>query len=71
MMTPEAAKGGGRAPADFREEIKAAIAYYEEHGKCWLSVVTFIGIKALFGGWFELTNDLRGGTRIYRKRLSA
>lgn len=40
--------------AEIREEIKAAIAWYEERGKCWLSVVTFIGFRALFGTWAEV-----------------
>lgn len=49
--------------AEAREEIRAAIVYYDEHGWCWLSVVTFIGIRALFGGWHELIKSLRAPYR--------
>lgn len=42
-----------------REEIRAAIIYYDERGLCWLSVVTFIGIKALFGSFSELLRSAR------------
>jgi hypothetical protein len=43
-----------------REEIRAAIAHYDERGQCWLSVVTFLGIKWCFGGWYELCRSIRG-----------
>jgi hypothetical protein len=47
-------------------EIREAIKWYDERKQSWLSVVTFIGIRALFGGWFELLHsigrpDRRGG----------
>lgn len=45
--------------AEARDEIRAAIAWYDARGLCWLSVVTFIGIRALFGGWSELVRSLR------------
>jgi hypothetical protein len=46
--------------AEARGEIRAAIEWYDAQGKCWLSVVTFIGIRALFGGWLELVRQVRG-----------
>lgn len=48
-----------------REEIRNAIAFYDGRGSCWVSAVTFIGIKALFGGWLELTKALQHNMRIY------
>jgi hypothetical protein len=36
-----------------REEIVAAIAFYDERSADWLDAVVFIGLKALFGGWAE------------------
>jgi hypothetical protein len=49
--------------AEARDEIRDAINWYDAKGKCWLSVVTFIGIKALFGGWWELVRSLRSTVR--------
>jgi hypothetical protein len=50
---------------DARDEIRAAIAHYDERGACWLDVVTFLGIRWCFGGFYELLNQLRprGGGR--------
>jgi hypothetical protein len=45
--------------ANARDEIRAAIEWYDARGKCWLSVVTWIGIRALFGSWRELTDSVR------------
>lgn len=42
-----------------RQEMRDAITYYEGRGLCWVSVVTYIGITALFGGWRELVDGLR------------
>lgn len=47
--------------AEARDEIRAAIEWYDGKGKCWLSVVTFIGIRALFGGFHELVRSVRRG----------
>ena len=44
------------------EEIRDAIRFYDERGSDWVSVVTFIGITHLFGGWEKLVASLR--TRI-------
>jgi hypothetical protein len=40
-------------------EIIAAIDWYTRRGKSWISVVTYIGICHLFGGWSELCRQLR------------
>ncbi len=45
--------------AKAREEILAAITFYEERGTCWISVVTYLGINHLFGSWSELVGNLR------------
>ena len=29
-----------------REEIKAAIRFYEKRGACWLDVITFLSLRA-------------------------
>ena len=60
-------EGVGRRTAA-QMEIMNAIAFYEDRGSDWLSVVTFLGIKHLFGGWHELTRGLTSGMRIYRKK---
>lgn len=42
-----------------RAEIRAAIEYFDERGRCWLSVVTFIGICWAFGSWTEFIASVR------------
>ncbi len=54
-----------------RDEIRDAIAYYDARGLCWLSVVTFIGIKALFGGWLELLDSIRPRSAGRPRRVQA
>lgn len=52
-----------------RDEIKAAIEWYEARGLCWLSVVTFLGIRWCFGGFYELVDQLRPGGRGRKRRV--
>jgi hypothetical protein len=42
-----------------REEIRDAIEYYDRRGWDWVSVVTYIGIRHMFGSWSELVAELR------------
>lgn len=42
-----------------RAEIRAAIDWYDERGRCWLSAVTFIGICWAFGSWSEFVASVR------------
>jgi len=51
-----------------REEIKAAIEHYEARGACWLSAVTFLGIRQIFGSWYELVDGVRRPWAQGRKR---
>lgn len=48
--------------SEARDEIKAAIEYYESRGLCWISVVTYLAIRATFGGWLELLDSIRPTT---------
>jgi hypothetical protein len=41
------------------EEMREAIDHYDRCGYDWTSVVTYIGIKHLFGGWQELQRGIR------------
>lgn len=50
-----------------QQEIMDAIAFYDERKWNWVSVVTFIGIKHLFGGWLELERLLRPNRTFGRK----
>lgn len=52
------------ANEEAKAEILSAIEWYDARGLCWLSVVTYIGIKALFGSWYELVASVR---RPWRK----
>ncbi len=42
-----------------REEMLAAIDWYQARGDCWISIVTYIGICYLFGSWANLGNHYR------------
>ncbi len=51
-----------------REDMLAAIEFYSKRGHCWISVVTYLGICHMFGGWGDLLDGLRPQKKAGRPR---